>query len=240
MSEFTPGHSFYSTTSAEPSPAAPVKAPAPKASPAPAASPRWAGIVSSVFSPLLLPTYGAILALWTTPLNSVRESVRLTTALMVLVITCFLPLGVMMAAIRMGKISDTKVRDRRQRYLLYPVAVIAYGLTAIYLYNVHAPGWFIGFFLGACLASIISMTINFRWKISAHATCCGGVLGLCFFIAFSGLNSLFFLPWLTGAVLITGAVASARLALKAHTQAQILAGTAVGIAAVIIMMSIFY
>lgn len=237
MSEFTPGQSFYST----PPPPAPKEpqqpatvTPAEKKSP----DPRWASVVSSVFSPLLVPTYAAILAMWTTPLNIVRESVRLTSALMVLVITCFVPLGVMMAAIRLGKISDTRVRDRRQRYMLYPVAVIAYGVTAIYLYNLHAPGWFTGFFLGACLASIISMTINFRWKISAHATCCGGFLGMCFFIAFAGLNNFFFLPWLTGATLVTGLVASARLALGAHTAAQLAVGTAVGLAAVILMMTL--
>lgn len=206
----------------------------------PSARRKAAEVVSSVFSPLLLPTYSAILVLWTTPLHNVRELTRLTTALMILVFTCFVPLAALLAAVRLGKVSDTKVRDRRQRFFLYPVAVIAYGFTAIYLHKVHAPGWFSGFFLGATLATITDMIVNFRWKISAHATCCGGMLGLCFFIAATELNDFFFLPWISGAVLITGAVCTSRLVLRAHTLSQLCAGLATGITAVAVMMSVCY
>lgn len=245
MIELHETQSFYSPKEEEPAQEAGHGCP-PSSEPAPVPESgmpdglvKVAGAVSSVFSPLLLPTYCSILAMWTTPLHVVSESARLTTALMVLVLTCFLPLASLMAFVRLGKVADTKVRDRRQRYLLYPVAVIAYGVTALYLHHIHAPGWLAGFFLGACLASICAMAVNFRWKISAHATCCGGLVGMCFFIAASGLNDFFFLPWLTGAVMVLGVVCTSRLILKAHTPGQLAAGSFLGIAAVVVMMWLF-
>lgn len=187
-----------------------------------------ASAISTTFSPLLMPTYTVMVALWATRLVSASESARLSTAIVVLMLSCFLPLAVMLGAIRLGRVTDTKVRSRKQRIYLYPVAIVAYSLCAIYLWHVHAPMWLIAFFIGSTISCVCAFAINFRWKISAHGTACGGFIAFMAIVAATDLSNIFFLPWLTTAIIIAGAVASSRLILKAHTLTQVYAGLALG------------
>ncbi len=197
---------------------------------------KIASAVSATFSPLLIPTYTVMVALWATRLASASESARLSTAIVVLMLTCFLPLAVMLGAIRLGRISDTKVRSRKQRIYLYPVAIIAYSLCAIYLWHVNAPMWLTAFFIGSAVSCACAFAINFRWKISAHGTACGGFVAFMTVVAASGLSNLFFLPWLTTAIIIAGAVATSRLILNAHTPTQVYAGLILGFIGVCTLM----
>lgn len=197
---------------------------------------RMAGYISATFSPLLLPSYAMIIAMWTTRLSSAPEGARLSSTVVILLLTCFLPLFALLGAIRLGKITDSKVRSRRQRVFLYPVAITAYLLCALYLAKVHAPQWLVHFFIGVCISSAGAFAINFKWKISAHATACGGLLAFMFYIEATSLSNLFFLPWLSAAIIITGAVATSRLILQAHTLAQTIAGTILGMLGVGIAM----
>lgn len=236
-----PSGSLYTTpppSEEKPAPAKPEKPNSPP--PSDSGNSGWASFISTGFSPLLMPTYCAMIALWATRLSSAPEGARLSSAVVILLLSCFLPLAALLAAVRLGKITDTRVRSRRQRTYLYPVAIVAYILCAWYLVRVHAPMWLTGFFLGISLSSILAFIINFKWKISAHAAGCGGFIAFMFFIAVNGLSELFFLPWLSGAVIISGAVITSRLFLKAHTLMQVAAGFAAGLVCVSLMMFLLY
>ena len=39
------------------------------------------------------------------------------------------------------------------------------------------PFWLLAMLIGACVALVIALCINFAWKISAHAIGIGGLLG---------------------------------------------------------------
>lgn len=203
------------------------------------AASKFARFFSTSFSPLLMPTYCTMIALWATRLSSAPEGARLSSAIVVLLLSCFLPLAAMLAAIRLGKVTDTRVRSRRQRIYLYPIAIVAYLLCAWYLFRVHAPSWLSGLFLGMSISSMCAFVINFKWKISAHAIGCGGLIAFIFFIAVTGLSELFFLPWISVAMLISGAVATSRLILKAHTIWQVIAGFTLGLVCVSTVLFIF-
>lgn len=39
------------------------------------------------------------------------------------------------------------------------------------------PFWLLAMLIGACVALVIALCVNFAWKISAHAIGIGGLLG---------------------------------------------------------------
>ncbi len=190
---------------------------------------KFAKYISYIFSPFLIPAYCAMTALWATKLSAAPVGARLSSAVVILLLTCLLPWATMLGAMRIGKITDTDVSKRKQRIYLYPVAITAYLLCALYLSKVHAPSWLSGTYLGMGISAIIAFIVNFRWKISVHGTACGCLLAFMFYIAINHLSDLFFMPWLSVAVLITGTVASSRLILKSHTMAQVIAGISTGL-----------
>ena len=65
-----------------------------------------------------------------------------------------------------------------------------------------------------------------RWKISAHLVGMGGLIGA--IAAVNSMHQLGLLPLLAVLIALTGLVASARLLSSDHTQAQVLAGGALG------------
>lgn len=129
---------------------------------------------------------------------------------------------------RRGKVSDVSIDDPRERTVPYIATIACYFLTALYLWLM--PRWLPMFFVGAGVAAIMATLITFKYKISAHTTSMGG---LCAFILFFGLNHIAtvqILPWLVSAILISGAVGSARIFLGRHTPSQVYSGWMLGFA----------
>lgn len=197
---------------------------------------RLSRIVSAVFSPLLVPTYAAMTAMWITPLNQVAEGTRFATAGVIFLMTCVFPTAAILTRMKMGQASDIDLTDRHQRPVVYAFALLCYVLTCIYMIKVHAPMWLLGFYVGGTGALATCFGINFRWKISAHATAYGGLLAMLFYLAFEHLAECFFLPWLTGAVICGGLLATARIYVGAHTLSQVIAGLANGLIWVAVLM----
>ncbi len=81
--------------------------------------------------------------------------------------------------------------------------------------------------IGAIICLILVTLINLRWKISAHLTMMGALLGSV--LAFSYYRAVFpYGLWL--AILLMGwMVMLARLYLNAHTQAEVIVGYLMGI-----------
>lgn len=79
----------------------------------------------------------------------------------------------------------------------------------------------------AALALAIVTGINFFWKISAHATGISGLLGATLYIGFK--CGVFNPPLYVVLIICCGLVCAARLQLDAHTPAQLIAGTALGL-----------
>ena len=64
------------------------------------------------------------------------------------------------------------------------------------------------------------------WKISTHTAAIGGIAGA--LVAFSGKFSYNPVWWLCLVILVAGLVGTARMILRQHTLAQVVAGFAVG------------
>jgi len=85
---------------------------------------------------------------------------------------------------------------------------------------------------------LIMALINLKWKISAHMAGIGGVVALIYQIHAMGLSAFDLLWLLCLAVLVAGALGSARLALKRHNTWQVLAGAVVGFLCVSLTMKL--
>lgn len=191
--------------------------------------PAWAQIISDVFSPIMIPTYGMALAMWATPLRSIPESNRLIATLLVAVITGLAPLVTIAALIKAGKVSDRAISDRSQRTLPMSIAAICYIGASLFVGSLGAPIWLRMFFVGAAAATAIAMIITFKWKISAHTTAMGGLVGMILWFAVSGMADVNVMIMFSAGILLAGAIATARMLLRRHTLAQVLAGLALGL-----------
>ena len=219
-----------------PAPAQPADA-APKHE-APLRKPVWAQLLSDVCSPIMVPTYAAALAMWVTPLRTVSENYRILITVFVFVITGLVPFLTIALLIKFGKVSDRAVSDRRQRALPMSIAAACYVGAALFVGSLGAPMWFRMFFYGGAVATVIDLIITFWWKISAHTTSMGGLVGMMFWFAVTGMADVNKMIMLSVGIILAGAMATARLLLKRHTLGQVLAGLSLGFACIFGMMCI--
>lgn len=195
-------------------------------------TPRWAvrtaQIISDVFSPLLIPTYGMVLAMTLTGLCILPAGVRLGATFGVAFITAFIPMLFIFILIRMGKVSDTSISDHRQRTAPYIVSILCYTGAAFYIAALHAPLWLMLFFAAAAGMSVISMIINHWWKISVHTGAAGGLAGIVFWLGANHVLSFHPLVVISCAFMLVGLLATSRLILRRHTLLQVVAGALLG------------
>jgi hypothetical protein len=187
-----------------------------------------ANFLTTVLSPLLMPTYGVFLALWVSVLCLLPYGTRVSVLLMCMGITCILPL-IFLSVLRHFKlVKDLHVEVREQRLIPYLFTAFCYLIAAYFLYYRHSPQWFIMFMVGSAITVLVMAAINLKWKISAHMAGIGGVIALIYQIHVMGLSA-FDLFWvLSFFIILAGMLGSARLALKRHDIWQVLAGVVVG------------
>ena len=195
-----------------------------------------AHLISDLFAPLLIPTYAMLIAIFATRLAFVYLSVRLWSTAGVFIITAMIPFALIWTLIRMGKVTDTSISDRNQRFIPYTASVLCYLGAALYLWRLNAPGWLIALFIGAALVSVFSMIITRWWKISAHVGATGGLCAALFFMAWKHILIHTPLMWVSLGFILVGAMAWARLYLERHTLMQTLAGAVLGFAVVFLTL----
>lgn len=183
-----------------------------------------AGIISILTSPLIMPTYGMAISLWGTYLVFAPASTRWQVLMLTFAATTMLPVIVIFVLTKVGVIKHPSLNDRTDRPYVYAAAAMAYLGVSFYLAKINAPQWLSMFMLAAAFAAVATMVVNFKWKISGHATSIGGLTALTFFICFKNLT-LHNNEWLfITMVLVAGAVMTSRLILERHTLGQVIAG----------------
>ena len=196
---------------------------------------KAAHIFSWILSPILMPTYGVILSLWTTVLVMLPLGLRWNVVLMIAMITAFLPALGIFLLYNFKVISDTGLNTRAARFIPYGINCVCYLLATWYLARIHSPHWMWMFMIGAVVASVICVIVNINWKISAHMAALGGLVGLMFRIMSDGLGVVPMWGVITVGILLLGILGSSRLLLQRHTFWQVVAGTAVGFASVYLL-----
>lgn len=132
---------------------------------------------------------------------------------------CVVPLLVLLVLVRLGKVTDHHVSDRKQRapVLLMALGCIAVGLLV--LNAVDAPRSVTAMVLAVVGGVAVLAAVSPFWKMSGHAaavSCAAVVLVLMLGPAWAPL------------LLLVPAVSWSRVVLRAHTPAQVVAGSLFG------------
>lgn len=199
---------------------------------------RISQLLSSIFSPLLVPTYGMIMASYLSVLAVLPSGVLWTTVAITFVITCVLPLAGIIALYKSGVVKDPGLNERSERFIPYGLAAVCYLGCAFFLYRASAPLWLAMFYAGGAVAIVINVIVNIKWKISAHAAAVGGLVAFVFRLAASHQAIYDMNVWMSAMVIVAGMVMTARVYLQRHTLMQVLAGAANGFLCVWLMSMI--
>lgn len=200
-----------------------------------------AKMLSVACYPLFVPTYGVALfclahSIHIAPLYTVWVMIAI---LGTLILTCILPVTAIWIMMRRGEVKDLNLDDPHERTMPYIYSVLGFSFWCYLLVSVLRAPLFLAFIaIGATATIAFVAIINRYWKISAHLTGMGGLVGGIFTYCL-GLGAI--PTW--GTIVLWAAISLtlmwARLHLNAHTPAQVSAGWLLGLACTCIPYCIY-
>lgn len=190
---------------------------------------RIAKIASSVLHPTLMPTYAVLLS-W--PLHQMWSAVGL-----VVLFSAAVPSAVIMTLLHTGVISDLMVSNRKERTIPYLSSILSLVAMTVSLWAVGVPPFLWHASAGMATNLAVMFAINQFWKVSAHLSGIGGLVGLIFASILSlGQHDW----WLLGVLLaLSVLLAWARLVRKAHTPMQLVVGFILGVLSTLVPICLF-
>ena len=200
-----------------------------------------AKIVSVIFHPLLMCTYGS-LSLFFLFKGSIYDFMfplryKLIICSMIFSFSFFLPVINIYILYKMKRISTFTIQDQSERTFPYFVTSCFYfGLFYLFLDLSIWPSIKVLIF-GAGLAILLTALINMKYKISAHMVGVGGLLGSVIVVSMAiKFNAI---PLICVLILLSGLIATGRLYLRAHEPRQIYSGFFLGFITQILIFILF-
>ena len=186
--------------------------------------------LSIMLHPLFMPTYGMILymaaMLVRTP--NLPSIYIYTSVITTFVLTALIPIILMLILWKRGSISSLHIDNASERTTPYIYTLICFGFWCYFVGDIlKMPVVWLVVAIGATAALLAVTIINRWWKISAHLTALGGLLGGVFSIAlyYSALPTLLII----GILIVSLLLMYARLYLNAHTPMQVVCGYILGL-----------
>lgn len=188
-------------------------------------------IISVVFHPLLMATYGCLLLFYgihdtiydylTTPDNKWRIT------LVVFLFSFVFPVMNIYVLVKLKRIPGLTLSNQKDRTFPYLVTSLFYfGLYYLFMDTTIWPSIKL-FIIGGGVAILLTALINLKYKISAHMVGIGGLLGgilsVSYLIQFN--MTLFYIV----IIVVAGLIAFARLFLQEHRPSQIYLGFLLGL-----------
>lgn len=188
-------------------------------------------LISLVFQPLLMPTYAMVLLMNMDIFSPMPVFWRTVAIIGTLLFTGIFPAIPILLLMKRGEVNDLFISKKEERTMPYLFSFMAYVFWGLFLWRtLQFPMFIVSMGMGSAVSILIIVFINLRWKISAHTAGVGGfcasVFGVCYKTA---INPVWFMCFI---LFVSALVALARLELKAHTPAQVLAGFLVGFSTV--------
>ena len=186
--------------------------------------------LSVILHPLFMPTYGmsmymAAMRIRTPELPTLYIQIGIITTF---VLTALIPIILMLILWKRGSISSLHIDNAQERTTPYIYTLICFGFWCYFVGDVlKMPAVWLIVAIGATVALLAVTIINRWWKISAHLTALGGLLGGVMSIAlyYSALPT----PLIIGMLIVSLLLMYARLYLNAHTPWQVVCGYLLGI-----------
>lgn len=177
----------------------------------------WARLVSDVVSP---PVVWAVMAVPVALQYSHTTGQAFGWAILYSVFVSFLPLIFVGTMVYFGKIGDIHMKERRERFMPFVVSITCTLIAFALLRLMNAPAVLpLLAMISVVNISLIAL-ITIIWQISMHAMSIMSAV-IAIGLIFSVGAALVFLP-------LVVLVGTARLRLKRHTPAQVIAGTLIG------------
>ena len=197
---------------------------------------KVARIVSYIFHPLIIPTY-AILILFNISSHYVHVlpfNYKMILLGFVFLFTFLLPSVALFFMVKLKLVDSLEMHSRRERPAALLIVALFFYATYYIFNHLTVNKIFTIYMLGATLLVLISLLINYFYKISLHMMALGALLaslvGLSFLIHQDIRIYLFLL------IIISGITGTARLILHAHTPLQVYTGFLLG---VFVMLGLF-
>ncbi|MFD5553796.1 hypothetical protein ACFWIA_08140 [Streptomyces sp. NPDC127068] len=130
-----------------------------------------------------------------------------------------IPISLVLLGVKRGELTDKHIRVRRQRVIPMALSLISVVTGITLLYVLDAPADVSALVVAMLVGLVSSLLVTIGWQISIHNSVAGGTVMILLLVF-----GLWALPAALGAI----AIGWSRIILKAHTIAQILAGTALG------------
>lgn len=186
-------------------------------------------VISVVFQPLLMPTLVFAMILFAVPeATSIPEEFKDRIFFLILLSTLVIPMVTIIGLKLSGTIKSLHMPEIRDRRVPFLITSIYFILTSWFLYQKSEldPVLWLGMAV-ICISVILLTSVSFFWKMSAHMTGLGGLLGVVLVLGAKFPNFEILYPLLMVLVLC-GIVASSRLYLQAHRPLEVYVGFAAG------------
>lgn len=186
--------------------------------------------LSVILHPLFMPTYGmsmymAAMRVRTPELPALYIQIGIITTF---VLTALIPIILMLILWKRGSISSLHIDNAQERTTPYIYTLICFSFWCYFVGDVlKMPAVWLIVAIGATVALLAVTIINRWWKISAHLTALGGLLGGVMSIAL--YYSVLPTPLIIGMLIVSLLLMYARLYLNAHTPWQVVCGYLLGI-----------
>ncbi|MBK9330620.1 MAG: hypothetical protein IPM95_15280 [Sphingobacteriales bacterium] len=183
-------------------------------------------LLSYLFHPLAIPAWMALFLLYSNPFSFAGMPAGVVIAI-VFINTFMFPAISILLMRKLGFIDSLSMPDNKQRIIPLVATIVFYVWAYLAMRKTNFPYMMMIFMMGALVSLFISFVINVFYKLSLHMVgISGALMAVMTMLFFSQTDvSYFFLIM----VVLTGAIASARLYLGAHTLQEVYAGFIIGI-----------
>lgn len=186
-----------------------------------------ARIISMVFTPFYLPLVGLVALFMFSYMSLLPMAYKLPMLLTVYLFTILMP-SLLIHLYRKFQGWTSKELGRKERRIVpYIISILCYFGCFFFMEYRNTPRVISIILVAALVIQMVCAFINIWWKISTHTAAIGGVAGtLTIYSIGFAFNPLW---WLSFVILLAGMVGSARMILRQHTLAQVVAGFFVGL-----------
>lgn len=183
-------------------------------------------ILSAVFTPFIMPTLSFLLLYLFTYLALMPLVYKGIVLGAVYLFTVCVPLLLIYLYQRFFGKGMQELRERKKRFAPYALAGISYCTCAIILYRLYVPHYLSAIIITFIFCIMACGLLNLKWKISTHTAGCGMMIGI--LLPYSVIFHFNPLGWLSGFILLSGLIGTARLILQRNTLFEVILGFVVG------------
>ena len=207
----------------------------------PAALKIAAKIISWIFHPVFIPVYVLIFLLKEQSylFVALTGGKKTLTVIQFAVMYALFPVVTALLLKALGFISSIYMKTQRDRIIPYVICMIYYFWVWYVIKNQSIyPDELIQFTLSVFISSVLGLMSNAYMKISMHAMAVGAMTTFILLLALQGSISSGI--YISGVLLITGLVCTARLVVSDHTNKEIYTGLFIGVVSMLLAKSFYH